>query len=108
MEMDEDDPIKEEKTLFEKFRESFLGNRKKKVYITTRNPYANKEYDHLIGYYKAKDEKQLVESMQNLGDAFRKFGITAEEAKERIVHFSKILPPEEMRRLMERRMNGRT
>ena len=81
--MEDDDPIREEKTLFEKFRERF-GKRKHEIIITTSNPYRHPEIN--IDY-----------------DTLMKFGITAEEASRRLMYFSKILTPNEMRDLIERR-----
>ena len=81
----EDNPIREPETLFEKFRKRFK-KKKHEIVIATYNPYRDKNYN-----------------ISQMGDAWTKFGITAEEASERIMKFSKILTPNEMRELIERR-----
>lgn len=62
-----DDPIREEKTLFEKFRDRLSKGKKKKIFLTTYNPYTKKEQDKVIGSYFSKDEEQIINAFKNLG-----------------------------------------
>lgn len=91
--MENDDPIREEKTIFEKFRE--LG---KKLF---KKPPKHKDY--FVSPYEVEAQERLNKNLVMMGDAWRKFGMTTEEAGRRIAHFSEILTPNEMRDLIERR-----
>lgn len=79
--MDENDPIRNEETLFEKFRKRFK-KRKREVLITTSNPYRPPAIN--IDWR-----------------AFEKAGISAEEMSNRILKFNKIISPIELREIME-------
>ena len=78
-----DDPIKENKTVFEKFRDRFAGGKRKKIIITTCSPYTKN--DRVIGTYLSKDEEQLKEYMWKISEAISKTGMTFREARESIV-----------------------
>lgn len=61
-----DEPIREEKTLFEKFRDRLSKGKKKKIFLTTYNPYTKKEQDKVIGSYFSKDEEPLIIKFNSL------------------------------------------
>ena len=68
----EDDPIREPETLLQKIKKIF--KKKKKLPIEFQYVYPNND-------------------LSQMGDVWRKFGMTAEEASERIMKFSKVLTP---------------
>lgn len=79
----DDDPIREPETLLQKIKKIFKKNKKLPI-----------EFEYIY--------------TDDVNCAWRKFGLTAEEASERIMKFSKVLTPNEMRELIERRTrNGR-
>lgn len=89
--MDENDPIREPESLFKKIKDLFKNKKDKALGIHS----PSKEMDYEV--------KRLCEEFNNSADAFRNFGISAEDACKRIERFSKILTPNEMRELIERR-----
>ena len=83
-----DDPIREEKTLFEKFKE--LGKK-----IFSKPP---KHENYFVSPY----EIEARERLNKQAEPWSKMGMTAKEFENNIMKFNKILTPNEIRELREK------
>lgn len=98
----EDDPIREPETFLDFIKKHLKVKKKHKVHITTSNPYWTQTNDmtHIFDGCRRINQIPAIEIDNK---TLAHFGMTTEEACERLLKFSKILTPNEMRELIERR-----
>lgn len=79
------DPIQNEKTFLEKIWESIGRKKKRKVIITTSNPYRlrKNDHDHVLCSYKIEDQEKMEEALWSFKEAVLKTGMTVNELQER-------------------------
>lgn len=90
-----DDPIREPESLFQKIKGLF----KKK----THSVEFEYEYNDMRHTFDGCTRLKEIPAIEIDTKTLKNFGISTEDACERIMRFSKILTPNEMRELIERR-----
>lgn len=88
----DDDPIREEESLFEKFRE--LGKK-----LFTKPP---KHKDYFVSPYELAAQERLNRHFERISKNAAGYGITTREMMEGLVHFNSVLTPNEMRELIKK------
>lgn len=83
--MDDFDPIQKEKTFLEKIWESVSKKKRRKVIITTRNPYTKKEQNYVLCSYKIEDQEKMEEALWSFREAVLKTGMTVNELRENFI-----------------------
>ena len=82
-----DDPIREEQSIFMKIKEWFKKHTRKTVESPT----------------KFISIDQYTKSVRDCQKAIAKCGVTTQEFSDGLLHFSRVLTPNEMRKIMEER-----